>query len=699
MPLRRSAGLALIGVFLVAHGLAHAVAADPIQAKIAAAGDAAKHNADAVVVLDETTVTVRPSGIGTAREHVVTKVLRDAAIRSLAVQVFPFDPHTNRLELVTVRVYRGNGGVEEVPLDTKVEQPQAAGSIFWGTQQYLVQVPRLTVGDAVETITEMTGFNVAYLADSEDAAPDQSPERKRAGSEEPNPVRQPVASAPGSDSTERNALGEVLKPPVLGHWHDEAHFWANSYPILEKRYTVRVPRDKPLQCEVYSGELRPTVLLDGEQLVYTFEKKDLVPLTHEPSMEPWPNVGTKLLLATLPTWEDKSRWLCKVSEPQFQADDAIRAKVAEVIKGCTTDEEQYTALNHWVAENVRYAGTSRGMCEGYTIHDVKETFHDRCGVCKDKAGMLVGMLRVAGFESYLVMTMARQRVDRIPADQFNHAVTCIRQPDGNLILLDPTWMPKSRDNWSTLEPLQYVVYGLPEGKGLSQSPDFPPEDNQATWQATSTIDAENGLSGSLEFTANGAPEGRLRRALAALPPDERDGLFDETFQRLSPNARATLVACTDPVDFSGPIAIQAKYEVDGFALGDGPQRYLALPMLKTVFGDRMLNDLFGNTSAKERKYGLQLRATRLARFEETIALPAGWEVTRKPDPVDLDYPVAGLHFKIDSSPGQLHYTCELVVKRWIVPSDEYGHYRSVIDKFEELAGPVVTCEVEVAHAQ
>jgi hypothetical protein len=191
----------------------------------------------------------------------------------------------------------------------------------------------------------------------------------------------------------------------------------------------------------------------------------------------------------------------------------------------------------------------------------------------------------------------------------------------------------------------------------------------------------------------------LRRALAALPPDERDGLFDETFQRLSPNARATLVACTDPVDFSGPIAIQARYEVDGFALGDGPRRYLALPMLKTVFGDRMLNDLFGNTSAKERKYGLQLRATRLARFEETIALPAGWKVTRKPDPVDLDHPVAGLHFKVDSSPGQLHYTCKLVVKQWIVPPDEYGHYRSVIDKFEELAGPAVTCEVEVAHAQ
>ncbi len=642
---------------------------DDIKAKIAAAGDAAKHNADAVIVLDETDVTVRPSGIGTARSHVVTKVLREAAIRSQSVQVFPFDPHTNRLDLVAVRVYRADGQVEKVPLETKIEQPQPASGIFWGTQQYLVTVPRLAVGDAVETISDMTGFNVAYLAEPE--------------------------------GEELNAAGEVLQPPVPGNWHDEVHFWSST-PIIEKRYTVRLPKDKPLQSEVYNGELRTSVMLDGEHLVYTFEKKDITPVKNEPAMEPWPNVGTKLLLATLPTWEDKARWLNQVSEPQFEADDAMRAKVAEIIKTCKTDEEKYTALNHWVAENIRYAGTSRGMCEGYTIHACKETFHDRCGVCKDKAGMLAGLLRVAGFESYVVMTMARQRVDRIPADQFNHCVTCIRKPDGSLLLLDPTWMPKSRDNWSTLEPLQHVVYGLPEGKGLSQSPDFPPDDNLATWQGESVIDGADGLSGSLQFTACGAPETRLRRALAAMPPDDRANFFDATFQRLSPNARPRDLTCTEPADFSQPINLQSRFEADHYALGAGERRLLALPLLQSVLGDRTLSDLFGQTAAKERKYGLRLWATRKARFEETIKLPAEWEVTKLPEAVSIDGPSAGLQFKIESTPGQLHYTCELVVKRWVIPPSEYANYKEVLDKFEELTGRVVACSprrMEGAHAR
>lgn len=652
-------------------------AADPfspeqIRAKTAAAGDAARHNSDTVVVLSDTLVRVRPSGIGTARVQRVVKVLREGGVRSESVQVFPFDPHTNRLDLLTVRVYRTDGSLEEVPLEHAVRQPQPAWSIYWGAEQYLLGVPRLAVGDAVEAVWELTGFNVAYLA---------------AGG---------AGNAAGG-ATELNALGQPLRPPVPGHWHDEVHFFS-GVPVIEQRYTVRVPKDKPLQFAVFNGELRSSVRFDGDELVYSFEKREIRPFESEPSMEATPNVGTKLLLATLPGWKDKSRWLYEVSEPTFEPDEAIRRKVAEITAGLTSDEEKITALNHWVAENIRYAGTSRGMCEGYTTHPIVETFHDRAGVCKDKAGMLVGMLRVAGFESYLVMTMARQRVDDIPADQFNHAVTCVRMPDGSLRLLDPTWMPKSRDNWSTLEPEQHVVYGVPEGADLSQSPAFPPEDNLAHWRARSVLDSAGTLSGRLEFLATGAPETRLRRALAGYQPAERARLFDETIQRLAPNARVVVQRCTDPVDFSGPVQVDCEYAAAGFALGEGPRRYLALPLMQTPLGDRTIYDLFGTTGLKERKYAVKLLATRLVRLEESVRLPEGWTVVRRPEPVRLDGPAAALHFDIEAAPGEIRYTCELRIKRWQVPPAEYANFKEVMDKLQELTGRVITCETEAVHA-
>lgn len=666
MAVRRIAILILAGLLASAAPLAGADDADDVKARIAAAGDADRHDADLVVVFDHTDVRVRRNGIGTARGHKVVKILREGGIRSQATQRFLFDPHTNRLELVAIRVYRADGEIEDVDLAEKVRQPQTASGLFWPTDQYLVSLPRLDIGDAVETIFEMTGFNVAYLADD--------------------------------SAGERNAYGAVLQPPVPGHWHDEVHFWS-SYPVLEQRYTLKLPKDMPLQFEMYNGEVCPAVTFDETHMTYSFKVDDIEPVKGEPRMEPRPNRLPKLLLATLPTWQDKARWLYQVSEPMFGADPAITRKVHEIIDGLETDEQKYTALNHWVADNIRYAGTSRGMSEGYTIHDIKEVFHDRCGVCKDKAGMLVGMLRVAGYDSFLVMTMARQRVDPIPADQFNHAVTCIRWPDGSLKLLDPTWMVNTRDNWSTLEPLQHVVYGLPEGKELSQSAYFPPEDNEAVWTAESVIDAPGQLTGTLKFVVCGCPEGRIRRTLAGTHPDDRQDFFDRTFQRLSPSARPSRVTYTDPFDYSGPLAVDCEFAAGDYALGDGDRRFLALPMLQTVLGDRALYDIQMGYDAEERKFGIALLATRLARFEETIHLPDGWKAVDLPEAIDIDGPAAGLRFEIEYEPGELRYTCELVIKRWLIPPEEYDNFKEVIDKFDELTGRIITCELEGARAR
>jgi hypothetical protein len=229
--------IAILGVLGWLAPALHAGDVDDIKARIAAVGDAEKYDADAVVVLDATDVTVQPNGIGVARRQRVVKVLRDGAIRSQAVQRFGYEPNTNKLDMVAVRVYRADGSLEEVPIESCVDQPEPSYLLYWGNRQTIAALPRLAVGDAFETISVLTGFNVAYLADDE----------------------QPAV----------NAYGEVLRPPVPGHWHDEVHFWS-SLPVIEKRYTVRVPKDKPLQYEVYNGEVRTSATFDGDHVAYSF---------------------------------------------------------------------------------------------------------------------------------------------------------------------------------------------------------------------------------------------------------------------------------------------------------------------------------------------------------------------------------------------------------------------------------------------
>ena len=114
---------------------------------------------------------------------------------------------------------------------------------------------------------------------------------------------------------------------------------------------------------------------------------------------------------------------------RFAVTPELKQLADEITAGLATDEDKVAALNHWAAENIRYVGLHMGTGEGYTLHPAAMTLRDRGGVCKDKAGILVALLRAAGYESYPAMTMAGERIENIAADQFNHCVTVWRKPD------------------------------------------------------------------------------------------------------------------------------------------------------------------------------------------------------------------------------------------------------------------------------
>ena len=630
-----------------------------IAAMIAGA-DGDYDGADYVVVHETTDVDVADNGLGTNTHTRVIKILTDAGIRSQSTQRWRYDPLTNDLKLKAVRIHRNDGKVDDVDLRQAIEQPSPAGIIFWGEQQLVLNIPGLEIGDSVEATHVKSGFNTAYLAGG--------------------------ASGRGG--------GRSLEPPMPGHWYDVVR-WQESVPILKKRYTVRIPKDKPLQYEIVNGALTSSVRFDEDHVVYNFEKKDIPAFKSESRMISRSDVVCKLVLATLKDWHDKARWFYEANEPSFKTDEAIRKKVKEIVTGLDSDEEKIAALNHWVAENVRYVGTSRGAHEGYTTHPVIQTFHDRGGVCKDKAGMLVAMLREAGFESYIVMTMAGSRVEETPADQFNHAVTCVRKDDGTLRMLDPTWLPKSREMWSSAEQLQTVVFGTPDGKEGKQLTAYsPPEENAANWRSTCTLLQTGELYGSIRVSTLGCPETSLRRAMGALHPEDRWGRIEKSLAILSPTAVLVSSDVTDPVDFSRPAVMELDFAVTDFALGEENKMWVRLPSFSGALTDIVLPDIRASVAVKadDRKYPLRIRSTRRFDCRETIKLPADVVATRLPDPVSIDGPAASMNFEIHSEPGRVHYECQVDLKKHKVPVEDYANYKEVIDRLIELGGEMILCE-------
>jgi hypothetical protein len=558
---------------------------DPMQDLIHAAGDATIYpNDNLVVVFDSIKVDVKETGLSYVLTHTLTKVLNAKGAIDLSVVKFGYDPLSAYVDIRKVVIYKKDGTIRNLDMKDVLDYPAPARMIYWGAREKMIGVGRLDPGDAVEVIEFKKGFTYALLDQGED-----------------------------DDSK--------YIPPMKGHYYDIVDFWSGS-PVKMKVYEIALPKDKPIQYKVYNGEVQSSELIRDDKTVYTFTKKDIVPFKSEPHGVSNSDIATKLLLSTSPDWFAKSRWFYKVNEDFGSFDDTpeIQAKVNNILKGATNELDSVSLLTHWVADEVRYSGISMGCGEGYTLHKGAMTFNDRCGVCKDKAGMLITMLRAAGFKSYPAMTMAGSRIDYIPADQFNHSVTIVKLKDGKYHLLDPTWVPFDRELWSSAEQQQQYLMGVPEGADLATTPLSPPENHYLKIDTKSSLSADGTVTGTMTLTAEGQSDAGIRGMFRNFNKTQWNQNVEKEILKISPLAEVTNIEYTDPINYqAGPIRITIEYRIPEYALVSGNQVLFTPVTASNVFKNYQ-SHLFFETWMKERKYSFRDRCSRLVELNESIQL-------------------------------------------------------------------------------
>ena len=117
----------------------------------------------------------------------------------------------------------------------------------------------------------------------------------------------------------------------------------------------------------------------------------------------------------------------------------MKAVVDPLIAGKKTVAEKEAAIVDYLDREVRYTGIEFGEA-AIVPHDPAETLAKKYGDCKDKATLLVVMLRAAGIPAYVALLSVESRMD-VPADlpgmgMFDHAIVYV--PGKNPIWIDAT---------------------------------------------------------------------------------------------------------------------------------------------------------------------------------------------------------------------------------------------------------------------
>jgi len=632
------------------------LAQDAVQMILKQTGDVFKYPGENLLtVFDSTIVDVQETGLTYVVNHTLTKILTPKGALEQNVIKYGYDPMSAFVEIRVGRIYRKNGTIETLDVKNTLDYPAPARAIYWGAREKMLNVGRLEPGDAIEVVVFRKGFTYALL---------------------------------GSDEDERYI------PPMRGHFYDIVEFYS-QYPYKVKVYQVSVPADKILQFEFYNGEAQTSSWFKNGKNTYSFTKKEVTPIKGEPKMVALSDVGPKLLLSTSPDWFTKSKWFFKVNEDygSFESTPEIKIKVDQILSGAKNEMDSVSRLTHWCADEIRYSGISMGEGEGFTLHKGVMTFTDRCGVCKDKAGMLITMLRAAGFKSFPAMTMAGSRIDYIPADQFNHCVTVIKLHDGKYHLLDPTWVPFVRELWSSAEQQQQVLMGIPEGADLLTTPISDAANHYIRINGNAVLETDGTLNGQITITAEGQSDASLRSLFKYSPKTSWFQNVERELLKIWPQARIINIDYSNPSDYIlEPMKITISYSIAEFA-DICTNTALFTPLTAAGIFKIFQGQLSFDTQLKERKYPFRDRCSRLVEMSETITLPPFKKIFRIPQSISRQGSVASFEGGYEVNKNVVSFTSKIITAKRIYDPQDWQEFKSVIDAQNLFAEKPVIIEL------
>ena len=621
---------------------------------------------------DSTGVYMEESGLSHVRTHRLIEMYSAKGCTQWSTVKIDYDPLSAYCDITHVLVHRVGGGTDTLVWPgregnaTVYDYVAPARLIYWGASQKMVEVGHMDPGDKLEVCTYKKGYTYALLADGQPS------------------LNGTFAALPESD--------ERYVPPMKGHFYDIVPFWSDQ-PVEQKVYQVNILNSKKLQYKVYNGELEVNTTAAEEEgrTLFTFEDMDIMPLKREQRALANNDMQCKLLLSTSPDWQAKSRWFYGVNEDygSFKPTPAVQKKVNELLRGAKDEMDSIGRLTHWVADNIRYAGISMGEGEGFTLHNADMIYTDRCGVCKDKASMLVTFLRAAGFKAYAAMTMAGERIDRIPADQFNHSVCAVQLRDGRFTMLDPTWVPNVRELWSSAEQQQGYLIGTAEGCDLMETPISPAEKHYIRISGASTIDKEGTLTGTISITAEGQSDASVRGVFSARQSEWRSNLEQELL-KIAPTAEILDIQYTDPDRYlEQPVKITYKYRIPHFAIVD-KDAITFIPITARNFFSRAMSHLYFDFSQETRQQPFADRCSRLIQIHEDIQLPYEYKQFHYPMVDGIADPAASFGCGFQMEGNKLTFGESLVFGKRLYDADDWMPFRaSAMNQIKVSQTPVI----------
>ncbi len=578
---------------------------------------------------DLTVTTVFENGLSSHFRQIVFQPLNDAGAAMARQYGFQYQSDSEVVQLRGARVYRGDGRVDEAIESGEGAADDPSVSMYTSARNFYIQFPRLDPGDVVE---------LRYRID---------------------------------DVTPRNEFADYF---------GEVTYMQSTEPVQNAEYVLITPKKRTFYVDERVPNLKRDTREAGDQRIYRFTVDKLSPVVPEPSMSAFPEVLGFVHVSTFKTWKELGRWYWGFVKEQFDLDDETRKLARDIAKGAKTDRDKIRAIYDWVVQGTRYVALEFGIY-GYKPRRCVQTVARGWGDCKDKATVIVTLLKELGIPSTIVILRTQMRGDfnsKVASlAPFDHAIVYV--PSQN-IYLDGT---AEYTGSTELPEMDAGALGLQVNEGdskLVHLPELDPKLNLVSRNITATLSANGDAKLDLDYETRGASASEWRRRYHA-EPTRRDRVASDLGHEfpgfeILPGTQG--ISTGNLEDVEQPVKVKVRGVARGFARKDGEA--LSLAATPTT----RLTPTYASLSQRTQ----DLRVLSFSSIDDTfvIKLPPGHKVRSAPVAAESKTPFGSYKIEVHESPGQISVRSRVELEAPRVTPKQYPAWKKFCEDVDRALG-------------
>jgi len=315
---------------------------------------------------------------GLSRQHVqqVFYIGSEAAVNAHRITMVRFSPASEALHVIHARIWKPNGAVIDAQEEGDAAVAESAISMYYDLRSRRLRFTGLEKGDVTELEYSLT----------------------------------PTLAA----------------SPYPGYFGELVTLAGNA-PARLKRYALISPAAQ--QIFLHAEKISAPVATEQNGLrTLVWEIHDVAALPREPRSPGITETSPYVHVSTMADWQELGSWYAELIRPQFALDQSLRKELDQLIQDKHSEQEKITAIQKFVLRSTHYVALEFGIYS-YKPYPVTQTYARRFGDCKDKASLMIALLRAAGIDAEfaLVRTRSRGDVALTPASiaLFDHAIVYV----------------------------------------------------------------------------------------------------------------------------------------------------------------------------------------------------------------------------------------------------------------------------------